>query len=146
MHVYHGSPVSLIQLHTFLHQQFPDSSFHKLVYFICMCLKHLLKYNYIMISTWSTYIHSNRSVRAINIHPHNHTYLQQMVKQYWIVQRPVKLSFSPRFMLELHWLVTFRISIRASIKSGYFSLSGVPRMKLQACKNEPLLRNKLNVW
>lgn len=62
----------------------------------------------------------------------SHTYLQQMVKQYWMVQRPVKLSFSPRFMLGLHWPVTFRISIRASINSGYFSLSGVPRMKLQA--------------
>lgn len=139
MHVYHVNPVSLLQLCTFLHQQFTPSSFHRLVYFTCMCLKHLLKYNYLTTSTWSTYTHFNGSGKAINIHPffktHNHTYLQQMVKQYWIVQRPVQLSFSPRFMLELHWLVTFRISIRASINSGYFSLSGVPRMKLQACKN-----------
>ena len=64
-------------------------------------------------------------------------YLQQIEKQYSIPHNPINvtaLSFPSEadFRIISHWSIILRISIRASINKGYFILSGVPKIKLQA--------------
>lgn len=61
-------------------------------------------------------------------------YLQQIAKQYCVAQRAVKLILSVDLMLGIVWSVTFSISIKTSVSSGYFTFSAVPKMKLHACK------------
>lgn len=56
--------------------------------------------------------------------------LQQIVKQYWVAQKPKNVILG--VVGAEVTCVTFKISIRASNKRGYRSLSGVPRTKLQA--------------
>ena len=64
------------------------------------------------------------------------TYLQHIEKQYWIAHKPVNVILSfpsgTDFFKILVWFIILSISISASTNNGYFILSGVPKMKLQA--------------